>query len=277
MTKKHRPSAPTPVEEEGFPCRSKLSKFMTIHFISNLQTNITLSVMNLCTNDQQIEAKYKIYVTKSSIWLFFLGGLEQASILPALSLQSPVEASPGLGHTPSVQSAGLEVLPHFSFLHTHVDLQLQASGLHGHWPGAPHAVLQASAIASIFSFPSPLGLDICLPQSSELITISSCSSSVISDHRRQQPHSLESTAQSWHPTSDFSSSVSQSFNHILWWVCLLIHCLFLNGHLYWSGHVWRGVPVDSMSDPKWTPLLQWSCVVGCESRIGHQKCITCWM
>lgn len=40
--------------------------------------------------------------------------------------------------------------------------------------------------------------------------------------------------------------------------------------------MWLGVPVDSMSDPKWTPLLEWSCVVGCESRIGHQKGITCW-
>jgi hypothetical protein len=32
--------------------------------------------------------------------------------------------------------------------------------------------------------------------------------------------------------------------------------------------VWLGVPIDSMSDPKWTSLLEWSCVVGWESRIG---------
>ena len=34
--------------------------------------------------------------------------------------------------------------------------------------------------------------------------------------------------------------------------------------------MWLGVPMDSVSDPKW------SCVVGCESEIGHQEGITCW-
>ena len=33
----------------------------------------------------------------------------------------------------------------------------------------------------------------------------------------------------------------------------MIQCLILNGHLYWSGdHVWLGVPIDSVSDPKWS-------------------------
>lgn len=41
-------------------------------------------------------------------------------------------------------------------------------------------------------------------------------------------------------------------------------------------HIKVGVRIDSLSDREWTPLLEWSCGVGWEFRIGHQKGITCW-